>query len=189
MPTKTNYWIWEPYSTVRGMAFVTELIGWDAEQDDWLFGGRRLAEIPRLSVRSMTPGRFYDLLGTYRAAALLVSPVLRRVLEETPRANLQFVPVSVRGKPELKYFLVNVIEVFPALDLDKSKYDTFPEGDAVSRIRKFVLRPMPEDAPPIFHVAEDPPLVMVKNDLRRRLAAVTKHPGVFTPAEKYRNEF
>jgi hypothetical protein len=96
--------------------------------------------------------------------------------------------VSVRGKPELKYFGVNVLDVVPALDLERSEYQKLPGSNAIDRILRFILRRIPDDAPPIFHVAERPSMVMVNDDLRRRLAAASKHPGVLTPAEKYTNK-
>jgi hypothetical protein len=102
---------------------------------------------------------------------------------------LQFIPVGMRSKLDLKYFVVNVLDTAPALDLELSKYDTFSGSGGISRIHKFVLRPMPADVPPIFHIAEATPLILVNDEVRRRLVAASRHPGVLTPAEKYRNEF
>lgn len=186
-PTLTH-WIWQPHSTERGKAFVTEMSGLDSEQQLHMLRGERLSPVPKAVIKEVTPGRFSDHLGNY-VGILLVSPVLRRVLEESSGAHLQFVPVSVRGKPELKYFGVNVLDSVPALDLERSKITRLPGASGIDRILRFALRPIPDDAPPIFHVAEDPTMILVDDELRRRLAAASTHPGMLTPAQKYRNEF
>jgi hypothetical protein len=82
-----------------------------------------------------------------------------------------------------------VLDSVPALDLERSKFTRLPGASGIDRILSFALRTIPDDAPPIFHVAEDTTLILVNDDLRRRLVVASKYPGVLPPAEKYRNEF
>jgi hypothetical protein len=182
---KTTHWVWEPYSTERGMAFATEISGLTDEQLPKVERGERLARVPRIVIAETTPGRFYDQLGSY-TVILFVSPALRKVLEETPGTNIQFIPARVRGKGDLRYDAVNVLDKAPALDLEKSKVTRLPGSTGIDRILRFVARPIPETAPPIFHVAEEPTLVLVRDDLKSRLEAASDHAGRFTPINKYR---
>ena len=189
MTRKTDsHWIWEPYSTERGMAFATEIAGLDGEVQRRVLRGEPLDRIRKLTVTETTAGRFYDVLGP-PVGVLFVSPALRQVLEESPGGHFQFVPPDVRGQPELRYFLVNVLDTVPAIDLERSKVEVFPGTDAIRRIQLLRLRPIPPDAPPIFHAAEDPTMILVSDDLQRRLARASRHPGVLKPADKYRNEY
>ncbi|MDF0677316.1 MAG: hypothetical protein P0120_23715 [Nitrospira sp.] len=183
-----KYWVWYPQGPERGKAFVTEMGGFSSEQHLRMLRGESLSPIPKVMIKDVTPGRFLDHLGNY-LGILLVSPVLRRVLEESSGAHLQFIPVGVHGKSDLKYFGVNVLDSVPALDLKRSKVTRLPGASGIDRILSFAVRPIPEGAPPIFHVAEDTTLIVVNDELRLRLIAASKHPGVLTPAEKYRNEF
>jgi hypothetical protein len=180
-------WVWSPHSTVRGMAFVTELSGLSDDQRRKLHRGEIISPMPRITIEDFTSGRFYDQLGAY-IGINLVSPVLREVLEDIDGANLQFILARVRSEPDLNYFAINVLDTVPAIDLKRSKYDTFDSG-GIRKIDKLVPRPIPANAPPIFHAAEDISLILVNDDLRRRLVAASKHPGVLTPVEKYRNQF
>lgn len=185
---KENFWIWSPYSTVRGMAFVTELSGLTAGHRQKLYSGKKISPQPRVVVEGFKAGKFYDQLGAYTGVVMLVSDVLREVLEAAEGARLQFIPVTVSGKQDLKYFVVNVLDTLPAIDLDQSKYDAYPDGD-IRRIDKLVLRSIPADAPPIFRAAEKTALILVNDELHSRLAAASKHPGVLVAAAKYKNEF
>jgi hypothetical protein len=169
------------------MAFVTELSGLSDERRRKLYFGERLNPSPRIIIEDFKPGRFYDQLGAY-TGILLVSNVLREVLLATAGASLQFIPVKMRDDSGLKYFIVNVLDTVPALDLERSGYDTFP-GGGIESIHKLVLRRIPSNAPPIFHAAEHTTLILVNDELRRRLEKASKHPGVFIPTSKYSDGF
>jgi hypothetical protein len=145
--------------------------------------GEPLDPVPDLTVTETTPGRFYDVLGV-PVGILFVSPAIRKVLEQTS-GRFQLVPTAVRGEPQLRYFMTNVLDTVPAIDLDKSKYEVFPGTSAIRRIHRLRLRPIPPDAPPTFHAAEDPTLILVSDDLKRRLSRASKHPGLLTRADKY----
>jgi hypothetical protein len=184
----TTHWVWQSYPPVRGSGGATDMAGLDPEMHAKLLKGERLSQEPRLVVRETASGRARDELGNYTGIHL-VSPAIRDLLDKTPRAHLQFIPVRITGKPDAKYFAVNVLDSYPALDLEQSRYDRYEGTSVISRISKLVLRDVPTDAPPIFRLAEDPVLVLVNKDVHDRLVATAKHPGVLTPAEQYKNVY
>jgi uncharacterized protein DUF1629 len=186
-PRPPAYWVWQPYSTERGVAFATEFEGLSGDVQRKVLLGEKLRRLPKITVTATTSGRFYDVLGA-PVGILFVAPVLRRVLE-TPGIHAQFVPVSVRGQSKKVYYLTNVLDTISAIDLEKSSYDVFEGTDAISKIHRLRLRPIPADAPPVFHAAEDPPMTFVSEELHRRLTQASEHAGVFTSAEKFRNEY
>jgi hypothetical protein len=183
-----SHWVWSPYSTERGLAFAVRITGLAPEVQRKVLRGEPLGRSPRISVTETTPGRFRDVLGA-PVGILFVAPALREVLEESGGGRLEFASTSVRGHPELRYFMVNVLDTVPAIDLDRSKYEVFPGTDAIRRIQLLRLRAIPASAPPIFHAAEDPPMILVSDDLKRRLSGASDHPGVLVRADKYRNEY
>jgi Immunity protein family (Imm11) len=181
-------WVWVPYSTERGRAFVTELAGLGDTGIGRLLKGEPFARVPRLVASQFETGRFVDNLGAY-IGVHLVSPVLADVLKGLAQDHVQLLPVSIKGRPELKYFAVNVLDSVPLLDRDRSKFRTFTGSDAIARVSRLALRPLPPEAPPIFHLAEHPVLVLVNDELRRALEAASRYPGVLTPASKWRDEY
>jgi hypothetical protein len=183
-----KFWIWSPYSTVQGMAFVTELSGLSDGQLRKLYRGEEVTPTPDILIENFEPGHFYDQLGAY-IGILLVSPVLQAVLQAHNGARLQFIPAHIRDQVNLSYFVVNVLDTVPALDLDRSQYETFDESDIIRKINQFILRSIPNDAPSIFHVAEDRSLILVRDELYHQLTNVSKYPGILTPVEEYQNEF
>ncbi|MBL0220290.1 MAG: hypothetical protein IPQ07_41275 [Myxococcales bacterium] len=181
-----KFWVWSAYATQAGTAFVTEIGGLRDADTRRLLGGEKLARIPRLVVQRFEPGRFTDALGAY-IGLLLLAPVLVEVLQAAG-ARLQLVPIGVAAQPELAYAIANVLEHVPALDLERSKLTRFAGTDVIDRVSHLALRPIAADAPPIFHAAEHPLLVVVNDELRQRLQAASPHPGVLTPVEEWRND-
>jgi hypothetical protein len=182
-PDPGGYTIWD-YPTGRGKAFVTELRGLSHAADEALLHGRRIARKPVLTVMASTRGRHTDRLGIHSNYLLLVAASLREVLEDTPRAKLQFLPVKVPGA-DAKYALVNVLDTHPGIDLARSRFDVIPGTDVPGRIHSYASRPAGADAPPIFHIAEAPHLFLVSDELRRRLEAASKTAGQFTSPDRY----
>ena len=184
----STHWVWRSYSTERGKAFVTEMSGFGSEQQLRMLRGERLPSIPKIVITGVTSGRFPDHLGNY-VGILLISSTLRRVLEESVGANLAIRPGEGARQTRVAVFRVNVLDAVPALDVERSKVTRLPGASGIDRILRFVPRSIPDDAPPIFHVAEDPTLILVNDELRRQLEAATTYPGMFVPAADYRNEF
>ena len=190
---KSPYWVWSPYCGERGKAFVNCSVGMNAANGRRLLLGEKLPRAPR--VLAMYTGKLLtDALGAY-TGWLILAPNLVRVLQAAG-ARLQLLPLGVARmlhfeppmcaeEIEMKYVIANVLDTIPALDLERSKTTMYEGTDAIAHITRLKLRPIPADAPPIFHVAEYPVLVLVRDDLRQQLQAASPHPGVFTAAEKY----
>jgi hypothetical protein len=186
--SRDKLWVWVPYSTERGRAFVTELRGLGKDGARRLLKGERFSRPPHLVATQFEPGRFVDNLGAYLEVHL-VSPVLAEVLKRFAGEHVQLLPVSIKGRPELKYFADNVLESLALLDPERSKFTKFPGTDVIERVSRLALRPLPDGAPPIFHLAEHPVLILVNDQLRRTLQAASRYPGVLTPAETWRDEY
>jgi hypothetical protein len=186
--TTGKTWVWRPYSRQRGHAFVTELRGLGNDGARRLLKGERFASAPRLVATGVEPGRFVDNLGAYIGVHLLTL-VLADVLRGFEHAELQLLPVTIKSEPELSYFALNVLGSVALLDREHSRFSTFAGTDRIERVTRLKLRPLPASAPPIFHLAEHPVLILVNDEVCRALQAASRNPGVLTPAEKWRNEY
>lgn len=160
---------------------MTEFAGLSSAASSKLLVGEKLARSPRLVVKEVTRGRFADNLGAY-IGVHFVSPVIADVLRGSAEANVQLVPVSVRGKPALRYFAVNVLDSVALLDRAASKVTTFVGTDVIDTVTRLSLVKAPPRLPPIFHLAEIPVVILVSDALRRALQAASPHPGVLTPS-------
>lgn len=182
---QTTHWVWQPYSTEPGMAFATRIEGMEADEYGKLIRGERLDPKIQLVVKELIPGRLTDQLGS-AWGGIFVSPVLRAVLEAEASANIQFIPVRVTRHSAHPYFSVNVLDSLPVLDLERSKYTLYEGTNELQTLSKLVLRKLPPDAPAIFHMAEEPVIVLVSADLHRRLHEASDSPGRFVPVEKFK---
>lgn len=183
---KRQFWVWSAYTGEPGTAFVTEIGGLEDDDTRRLLNGEALDPVPDLSVRQADPGRFTDVLGNY-VGVLVLAPPLAEVLQAA-RARVQMVPLAVRRRPALRYAIANVLDRAPVLDLRHSRLTMYAGTDVIDRVSQLVLAPAAERAPAIFHVAEHPVLVLVDDDLRRRLQDASATPGVLTPVEEWRND-
>jgi hypothetical protein len=186
--TGGSLWVWVPCSTERGRAFVTELRGLGKDGGRRLLKGERFARVPHLVATQFKPGRFVDNLGAC-IEMHLVSPALADVLTGFADKHMQLLPVSIKGRPDLKYFAVNVLESLALLDCKRSKLSRFAGADAIERVSRLALRSLPVGAPPIFHLAEHPVLILVNDEVRRALEAASRHPGALTRSDKWRDEY
>ena len=184
----SGYWVWSAYSTEPDLAFVTQWSGLSDANAQRMLRGEKLARVPKIVVERCKHGRFVDQLGGQQGL-LLVSPVLAKVLEGTVGASVQFVPVRVQSKPKLNYVAVNVLDSIPLFDRQRSTFETFEGTQVISKVSKLVLKQPPSNAPPLFHLSEEPTLILVNTRLRQDLQAASNYPGVLTPVEKYRNEY
>jgi hypothetical protein len=179
---RATYWVWNDYGVDHDeFAFARRQTGITGEQIRQLWSGNPLpAPLPKPRLDEMTVGDLSDLLSSN--IHWVVSDELLAVLEATD-VKLQVIPVKVVGEKR-KYQIANILERVPCLDETKSKIRRWKELDnAIRSIRKLVLKPIPADAPPVFHVAEFPLLVLVRDDLRQAMLAACKAPGRFVEAE------
>jgi hypothetical protein len=180
--TRTDLWVWTDYGVGPEYSFARKQLGITGEQIRLARRGDPLGEpLPKPRLDLLTEGKLTDLLAAN--VPFVVSDPLLAALQVSG-ARLQVIPVRVIGVKR-KYHLANILEKVPCLDETRSKVTRWKELDNIIRsIRKLVLMPIPADAPPIFHIAEFPLMVLVRDDLRRSIQAACEAPGVFTPSEK-----
>jgi hypothetical protein len=183
----SRLWVWTPSSTVRGRAFITELRGLGRDGDRKLIVGERFSRVPRLVAFADTRGRFVDNVGAY-IGVHIVTPALADVLTSCA-ANVQLLPVSIAGQPKLRYFAVNVLASVALLDRKRSTLTVFPGTKVISHVSRLALKPVSADLPPIFHLTENPVLILVTDELRRALQAASRFPGTLEPAAAWRSYF
>jgi hypothetical protein len=178
--------VWACYFPGSGFAFAEAREGLDYEQISQLLLGERLSEpLPEVTITRLSRGKMADMLGA-AWPGFMISPKLRAILEECCGSDTQFIPVRIKRHPKLKYSIVNFLAQVPCLDRSRSDFETFSEPPhAIQTLRKMVLKPIPETAPAIFHIAELPQAVLVRDDLRERMQAVSSSPGRFIRVEDY----
>lgn len=185
-----RHWIWDGYEAGDGYAFAESQAGLTPEQQHALLVGTPLDEpLPEVRVTALSPGRLPDAMAS-AFNALLVSDALRAVLAAHVPHGVQYLPASLEGKEEAgPWWAVNATVHVAAMDREGSEYETFPGTEAMRRVRRLALRPVPEDAPALFHLEEIPQLLVVSDGLRRALEAAGGAPGVFQAPEAWRLGF
>jgi hypothetical protein len=182
-----DYRLWQGYMPGSDYAFGEQVEGLSYEQDTQLLLGERLAEpLPVVRVTKLTPGKRPDTLDT-ASAARLVAPNVRAALEACCAETIQFLPAKVSRYPRTDYVVVNVLARADLFDRKQSEFDTLSgEPEIVSRIRRLVLKPIPEGTPGVVHVTGLPGTLLVRDDVREALEAASRSPGTFVPVEEYR---
>jgi hypothetical protein len=104
--------------------------------------------------------------------------VLAKVLKDIADQRVQLLPLSIQGNSKLKYFAVNVLDSVELMDRDRSKFSVFEGTNAISQIKSLVLRKA-KNLPPIFHLAENPPLIIIDDELKKALEKASDSPGYF----------
>ena len=184
---KIEYRVWRGYYPGSGFAFAEKMTGWSYELDcEVLFGRRLPAPLPRLTITKLSPGTLPDAMAM-AGSGILVSSRLKGVLEQPAGEYLQFVPAAIKRDPKARYSLVNLMALVPCLDRELSKYEAYEDPPhAIRTLRKLVLTAIVPDAPAVFRIAEMPGVILVRDDLREAMQAVSASPGEFTPISRYR---
>jgi hypothetical protein len=183
-----KHWIWDGYSPGGAYAFAESVGGLpDAAQEAVLFGRPLDEPLPAMRVTALSPGALPDTLATV-VDVLLVSDTLRAVLREHVPDGVQHLPARVPGA-DGEYWGVNATARVAALDREKSELENYPGTEAVRRVRRLVLRPIPADAPALFHLEEIPQLLLVSDALRKALQAASKSAGEFQAPEEWKLGF
>jgi hypothetical protein len=182
-----NYQVWEAYYPGSGFASVEEIAGLTDEQERAIFLGTPLPlPLPRITLKRLTRGKMPDALGTVTASRL-VSARLREVIEACCPQGIQFIPAVASKSAKMHHFMANITLHYAGFDRERSQYRAFADPPhAICAIKKMVLRPIPEDAPAIFHLQEIPAVILVRDDLRRAMQSVSSSAGSFTVADRYR---
>lgn len=183
-----KHWIWDGYSPGAGYAFAESVDGPPAEAQERILAGTPLQEpLPEMRVTALSEGALPDALASV-VDVLLVSDALRAVLDEHVPAGVQYLPGRVKGT-RAGYWGVNATARVAAMDRAKSEFETYAGTEAMSRVRRLVLRPIPADAPALFHLEEISQLLLVSDALRRALEAASESAGVFTSPDEWRLGF
>ncbi|MGO9935470.1 MAG: hypothetical protein ACLPV8_27175 [Steroidobacteraceae bacterium] len=179
--------VWRGYYPGSGFAFAEKVDGWSYEIDGEVLFGRRLPDpLPRLTVTKLSPG---ELPGTLAMAGsgILVCTRLHAVLSQAVTSEIQSLPASIKRDPQARYALVNLLASVACLDRVRSECEAYEDPPhAIRTLRKMVLTPIAADAPAAFHMAEMPGVILIRDDLREAMQAVSVSAGEFVPVDEYR---
>lgn len=182
MTCGSTYSIWEQNLAGAGRSEAWSLDGITPEQGARSLDGERLDEpLPELRLGKIQPGKLADLVV---APIEWIVPERIRAIVERAGATVQFAPTTIEGKRE-HYDFANFLDKVACLDTTASKMKRAASG-AIRGISRLVLRPIPEDASPVFRITEFPLIVLVRDDVRRQLEASCDGPSHFVPPDKYR---
>jgi hypothetical protein len=181
------YQVWDAYDPGSGFASVEEMAGLTDEQESAVFFGRTIPEpFSVVSISKLSAGETPDALGTFTASRL-VSMRLREPIERSWPQGVQFIPARLPGRREPTYFLLNITSHVACFDRNRSQFKAYEDPPhAIRAVRKMALEPIPQDAPTVFHLAEMPAVILVRDDLRAEMRAVSSSPGTFTPIGQFR---
>ena len=178
--------IWGAYAPGSEYAFVEAQDGLTESHKERLLEGERLGDpLPRVTVTRLSNGKLGDVIGATTWGPLVATPV-REELSLCCAEQVQLIDVAIRGRPQAQYAIANVLAKLPLIDLAQSSlraYDKAPH--AIYQVKHLVLKPIPDDAPPVFRLAALPDVLLVAKEVREQLEAASESPGVFTPVEKF----
>ena|SRR5262245_20680607 len=181
-----RYQLWDCYYPGSGFAFAEQQKGLSYEQQNQILFGQRLADpLPTVTITRLSRGKLPDLLGA-AWTSYIVATVLRDLLEEFCAEAAQFIPVRIARRPRARYWIANILNSLPCFDPKRSEYTTHLHPPyPIHTLQKLVLKPIPPDAPAVFHIEELPDVLMVRDDLRERMQAASSSPGRFIRVEEY----
>jgi hypothetical protein len=184
---KITHRVWRGYYPGSGFAFAEKVDGWSYEIDDEVLFGRRLLDpLPRLRVTKLSPGELPDALAM-AGSGILVCTKLNAVLRRSVTSQIQCLPASIQRDSQARYALINLLASVVCLDRERSEYDAYEDPPhAIRTMRKMVLTPIAADAPLAFHIAEMPGVILIRDDLRETMQAVSTSAGEFVPVDEYR---
>ena len=172
-------WIWADYTSRDRYAIGIKCSGLPEKAGAQLALGQPITEMPRrVAIRDITGKPLPDVLGTPTVYPA-VSRRVREVLESRSRANIQFVPVQLRGFPKEPYWLPHVLDELALVDRKRSRVEWDPDDPRyIQSSGSMVLRDPPPGAPLYFRLAEIPALI-VDRELKEALQRVTPSAGHF----------
>lgn len=117
----------------------------------------------------------------------IVSARLRELLEEAAGVEIEFLPVRIinhKGRvASEEYSVANVIGTLDCVDMSRSEGQLDPDDETIfARLEKLYLdreRIPPDRA--LFRIASMPPLIVIREDLRRKLMDAEITGAVYLP--------
>jgi hypothetical protein len=182
-----EYFIWSGYFPGSGHAFAVSQEGMTAGQTLHVLMGMKLSDPPRrVRITELSCGELPDLIESAWSSRI-ISAKLKQILDEMYPDCAQYIPVTVARHPRKKYWVLNPLTSLSCLDKDHSVFATFPRPPhTIRKVRKLVLKPIPDDVPALIHMAELS-VLLVRDDLRRAFEAASPSSGKFTRARDYRH--
>ena len=180
--------IWQGYFPGSGFAFAEAQEGLSDEQSLAILVGNKVDKPPKkVVITQLSKGKLPDLLESAWSARM-VSEKLKKVLEKNCPDCIQYIPVKLEGHPDAKYWIANVLTAIECVDREKSKLKTFPKPPhTIKAVSKLVLKPIGDDAPAVFRIAELTPDMLVSDALRKELEAASSSCGKFVRVQDYRH--
>jgi hypothetical protein len=184
-----KHWIWDGYSPGAGYAFAESQKGLSPEQQRAILLGTPLDEpLPEVRVTAFSAGKLPDVMAS-AFYPLLVSDAVRKVVEEQVPEGVQYLPAKLEGKRAGTWWALNATGRVAAVDLKKSEYDTYAGSQDIRRVKRLVLKPVPADAPALFHLGEIPHVLVVSDAFRRAVEKAGDAVGVFQDPDEWRLGF
>jgi hypothetical protein len=179
-------WIWRPYVAGQGFAYAYVVDGFGKGFYRFVVIGEPAPEpFPKITIGRFSEGPIPDALGG-PFGCMIVRPNLRELMERECGDGIQLVPVKVRGPTKEPYVIVNVLARVSCLDEERSRLERDPDSpEMIQRVTKLALRPISEDAPEAFHLAELPSVLLVRSRLRARMEDVSRSPGLFRSVDEF----
>ena len=183
-----EHFIWKGYFPGSGFAFAEAQEGLSSEQSLAILVGNKVDNPPKkIVITKLSKGKLPDLLESGWSARM-VSAKLKAILEKNCPDCIQYIPVKLQAYPDEKYWIANVLTAIECVDREKSKLKTFPKPPhTIKGVSKLVLKPIGDDAPPLFRIAELTPDMLVQESLRKELEAASKSAGKFIRVQDYRH--
>jgi hypothetical protein len=183
-----EHFIWQGYFPGSGFAFAEAQKGLSDEQSLGFLVGNKIENPPKsIVITELSEGELPDLLESAWSARM-VSAKLKKVLEKNCPDCIQYIPVKLEDHPNAKYWIANVLTSIECVDREKSKLKTFPKPPhTIKGVSKLVLKPIGDDAPALFRIAELTPDMLVSEALRKELEAASSSAGRFTRVQDYRH--
>jgi len=183
-----KYYVWKGYFPGSGNAFAESRTGLNDDDAGDILIGAKLAKPPKkVVVTELSEGELPDLLESAWSSKI-VSEALKKILEKQCPDCIQYIPVQLDEYRGEKYWIANILTKVSVLDREKSKVTNSPRRpESIRTISKMVLKPLGDDTPAIFHMAELLPVILVSETLRKELEAASSTAGRFIKAEDYRH--
>jgi hypothetical protein len=185
-----DYLVWQDYTPGHEFASVQEEEGLELEEKQDVRWGRPVQDPPeRIAIRTLTPGEIPDVMSS-GWGGLYLSPAAKRIVETHARPeHVQFIPATFAphlGEADHARWLLNVTATGAYVDREASDYDASTRNpDVIRTIRRLVLKPVPRDAPAVFHMEELLTVLLVRADLAEALRGKLRTPGRIVPAGEY----
>jgi len=169
-----NYYLLEQDLRIPNIATVGD-VPENIEPLDWMRGQRLPAPGPgplRLMLSSMSGEEPTDIIGSLLT---LFSDDLKGALTQFGIDNIDYFPVELQHPLTHEvwrgYWLANIIGLVACLDVSRSVILPRPSG-ARGHLRSFYVDPDRAGDRRIFRLAEDPTLIILREDVRRHLQSL-----------------